>query len=234
MSSSSIVGLHYCPLRPRDRVSSGEAATTLIWLRPKKDTRKWYAPHHQFLSENDSLLDFATSSWTTIFSASDRTFPDFLDSATLCLELASRKTGGILASTNDAMSDTVLLGYRANLRVSGKSPGPSGIPNEIIKASVVRHQRTVLQVFNDCLSALTFPPQWKIARLVLIRKGPEKPADQPSSFRPICMLDNSGVTRSEARPRWQFCAPNIVSQVAPSSVYKKFVFRPVSFLSRPD
>lgn len=75
---------------------------------------------------------------------------------------------------------------------SGKSPGPSGIPNEIIKASVVRHQRSVLQVFNDCLSALTFPPQWKRARLVLIRKGPDKPADQPSSFRPICMLDNTG------------------------------------------
>ncbi|KAE9537402.1 hypothetical protein AGLY_006425 [Aphis glycines] len=82
---------------------------------------------------------------------------------------------------------------------SGKSPGPSGIPNEIIKASVVRHQRTVLQVFNDCLLALTFPPQWKRARLVLIRKGPEKPADQPSSFRPICMLDNSvGVAKTGA------------------------------------
>jgi len=75
---------------------------------------------------------------------------------------------------------------------SGRAPFPSGIPNEIIRATVARHQRSVLQVYNDCLSALTFPPQWKRARLVLIRKGPDKPTDQPSSFRPICMLDTPG------------------------------------------
>lgn len=74
----------------------------------------------------------------------------------------------------------------------GKAPGPSGIPNEVIKMVVARHHRKALQVFNNCLSALTFPPRWKRARLVLIRKGPDKPIDQPSSFRPICMLDHSG------------------------------------------
>lgn len=49
-----------------------------------------------------------------------------------------------------------------------------------------------LDIFNDCLTALTFPPRWKRARLVLIRKGPDKPPYQPSSYRPICMLDSSG------------------------------------------
>lgn len=45
---------------------------------------------------------------------------------------------------------------------------------------------------NDCLGALVFPPRWKKARLVLIRKGPDKPPDAPSSYRPICMLDTTG------------------------------------------
>jgi len=84
------------------------------------------------------------------------------------------------------------LDRAAKRLTSGKSSGPSGIPNGVIKASAVRHQRSVLQVFNDCLSALTFPPQWKRARLVLVRKGADKPPDVPSSYRPICMLDTTG------------------------------------------
>jgi len=75
---------------------------------------------------------------------------------------------------------------------SGKSPGPSGIPNEVLRRFVKADPRAVLGVFNECLQALTFPPRWKKARLVLIRKGADKPLDAPSSYRPICMLDTPG------------------------------------------
>jgi len=73
-----------------------------------------------------------------------------------------------------------------------KAPGPSGLPNEVLKMFAISRPRTALEIYNDCLSDLTFPPRWKRARLVLIRKGPDKPPDQPSSYRPICMLDSSG------------------------------------------
>jgi len=73
-----------------------------------------------------------------------------------------------------------------------KSPGPNGLPNEVLKMFAVSRPQTALKIYNDCLTALTFPPRWKRARLVLIRKGPDKPPDQPSSYRPICMLDSSG------------------------------------------
>jgi len=33
-----------------------------------------------------------------------------------------------------------------------------------------------------------YPETWKKARLVLIRKG-DKPLDDPSSYRPLCLLD---------------------------------------------
>lgn len=74
----------------------------------------------------------------------------------------------------------------------GKAPGPSGIPNEVLRDLALTQPRAVLRAFNDCLESLTFPPSWKRARLVLLKKGPNKPPDAPSSYRPICMLDSQG------------------------------------------
>jgi len=44
--------------------------------------------------------------------------------------------------------------------------------------------------FSLCLRESRFPSAWKIARLVLLKKR-DKPENQPSSFRPIC-LDEAG------------------------------------------
>lgn len=68
-----------------------------------------------------------------------------------------------------------------------KRPDPRG---SLTRSS--RLSRPPSTLFNDCLGALTFTNSWKRARLVLIRKGPEKPPDVPSSYRQICMLDTSG------------------------------------------
>lgn len=40
---------------------------------------------------------------------------------------------------------------------SGKSSGPSGIPNEVLRRYVTARPRAVLSVYNDCLDALIFP-----------------------------------------------------------------------------
>uniref|UniRef100_A0A2H8TW17 Retrovirus-related Pol polyprotein from type-1 retrotransposable element R1 n=1 Tax=Melanaphis sacchari TaxID=742174 RepID=A0A2H8TW17_9HEMI len=71
----------------------------------------------------------------------------------------------------------------------GKAAGPSEIPNEILRAVALAQTCAVLRIFNDCLEALMFLPRWKRARLVLLRKSPDKPSDAPSSYRPICMCD---------------------------------------------
>jgi len=75
---------------------------------------------------------------------------------------------------------------------AGKATGPSGIPNEVLRALLNSRPRSVLGLLNNCLRALTFPPRWKRARLVLLRKGPDKPPEAPSSYRLICMLDTPG------------------------------------------
>lgn len=45
--------------------------------------------------------------------------------------------------------------------------------------------------FNACLKEGRFPAEWKVARLVLLKKG-NKPEGLPSSYRPICLLDEAG------------------------------------------
>jgi len=71
------------------------------------------------------------------------------------------------------------------------SPGPDGITNEAVKL-IARIQPTMLTMaYNKCLSDGHFPSSWKKARLVLLRKG-EKPLHDPSSYRPLCLLDSMG------------------------------------------
>ncbi|CAB0034351.1 unnamed protein product [Trichogramma brassicae] len=48
-----------------------------------------------------------------------------------------------------------------------------------------------LRVYTTCLETGVFPSGWKRQRLVLILK-PGKPPDEPSSYRPLCMLDTMG------------------------------------------
>lgn len=75
---------------------------------------------------------------------------------------------------------------------SGKAPGPDQVPNEIIKMAAIRFPGLFLAVFNACIRSGCFPARWKRASLVLLHKGQSKPPDQPSSYRPISLLDGAG------------------------------------------
>ncbi|CAB0040241.1 unnamed protein product [Trichogramma brassicae] len=54
-----------------------------------------------------------------------------------------------------------------------------------------RASRHLLAVYTTCLETGVFPSSWKRHRLVLLPK-PGKPPDEPSSYRPLCMLDTAG------------------------------------------
>lgn len=71
---------------------------------------------------------------------------------------------------------------------TGKAPGPDGVPDTVVREVTLRRPEIIQELFNACLQEGEFPEQWKIAKLVLLRKG-EKPLDQPSSYRPICLLE---------------------------------------------
>ena len=72
-----------------------------------------------------------------------------------------------------------------------KTPGPDGVPNVALKAAIKCRPELFLQVYDSCLCEGVFPTPWKKQRLVLLPKG-DKPPNDPSSYRPICLLDTVG------------------------------------------
>ncbi|CAB0034340.1 unnamed protein product [Trichogramma brassicae] len=71
------------------------------------------------------------------------------------------------------------------------APGPDGVPNAAIKIAIATHPDIFLQVYTACLRTGVFLACWKRQRLVLLPK-PGKPPEEPSSYRPLCMLDTAG------------------------------------------
>ncbi|KMQ83866.1 reverse [Lasius niger] len=71
-----------------------------------------------------------------------------------------------------------------------KAPGLDGIPNVALKAAINAAPEIFLDMYNACLQRGVFPGRWKQQRLVL-PKG-RKPPDEPSSYRPLCMIDTAG------------------------------------------
>ncbi|KAI8118185.1 Retrovirus-related Pol polyprotein from type-1 retrotransposable element R1 [Lucilia cuprina] len=72
-----------------------------------------------------------------------------------------------------------------------KAPGPDNIPNSALKLAVMKSPSVFINTFDQCLQEGIFPDQWKKQTLVLIPK-PNKPAGEPASYRPICLLDTVG------------------------------------------
>lgn len=72
-----------------------------------------------------------------------------------------------------------------------KTPGPDGVPNKALKAAIHRRPDIFVRTMQKCLDEGVFPDQWKLQNLVLLPKG-NKPPEDPSSYRPICLLDTMG------------------------------------------
>lgn len=74
-----------------------------------------------------------------------------------------------------------------------KAPGPDGINTCILVAVYQCQPNWVLDLFNACVTNGIIPSDWKRARLVLLKKG-DKPCNVPSSYRPLCLLNDIGKT----------------------------------------
>ncbi|KAL4104596.1 hypothetical protein QTP88_019890 [Uroleucon formosanum] len=69
----------------------------------------------------------------------------------------------------------------------GKSPGHDLITAEIARKLPDKAIIHLTHIFNDILRISHFPIQWKLATIILFPK-PNKPIDNPSSYRPISLL----------------------------------------------
>jgi hypothetical protein len=77
------------------------------------------------------------------------------------------------------------------VRRSKKAPGPDCIPSSVWGMVFDVEPFLLPMCFSRCLEKGSFPKRWKKARLVLLKKG-QKPDGVPSSYRPLCLLDDVG------------------------------------------
>lgn len=71
---------------------------------------------------------------------------------------------------------------------SNTVPGPDGITNDVLKCYILCKPDLLSKIYKKCLSEGHFPMTWKSGRLILLKKG-DKLLDQPTSYRPLCILD---------------------------------------------
>jgi hypothetical protein len=73
----------------------------------------------------------------------------------------------------------------------GKATGSNGIPNRDLKRLKKREVNLLVLIFNALLYIHHFPPVWKHARVISILTPGKDPA-QPTSYRPISLIDTIG------------------------------------------
>jgi len=72
-----------------------------------------------------------------------------------------------------------------------RASGPDGIPSRVWSIVHAVNPERLTGVYNLCLREGVFPGRWKRAWLALLAK-PGKPEGMPSSYRPLCFLDDVG------------------------------------------
>lgn len=83
-----------------------------------------------------------------------------------------------------------VLAAAAKIRPN-KAPGLDRIPPEAVKLFAVTATNHVAKFLTQMLKSGIFPDQWKIGRLVLIKKPPKSP-EQSTAYRPLTMIDVMG------------------------------------------
>lgn len=78
-----------------------------------------------------------------------------------------------------------------SLNAKKTAPGPDGVPGRALALALSVLGDRLRQLFTNCLRLGKFPPQWKIAKMVLLKKEGRADSD-PSAYRPICLLDEAG------------------------------------------
>lgn len=73
---------------------------------------------------------------------------------------------------------------------ANKAPGPDGVHGRVWVHALKHLGDRFRRLLDACLEAGRFPTMWKTGRLVLLKKD-GRPADSPSAYRPLVMLDEA-------------------------------------------
>ena len=90
------------------------------------------------------------------------------------------------------ITDTEMASAINRMNKKLTAPRPDGVPGKALALALTEISPLVRDYLNRCLQAGYFPKIWKNAKLVLIQKPGRKDPFSPSSYRPICLLDEIG------------------------------------------
>lgn len=76
-------------------------------------------------------------------------------------------------------------------RKGNKAPGPDGIQARIMAEAHSCAEAMHRGLYDACLRTGKFPVKWKEAKIVLIKRD-GKPDGVPSSYRPLCLINEQG------------------------------------------
>jgi len=96
-----------------------------------------------------------------------------------------------------------------------KASVPDRIPKKVLKIAIKANTIEYVDMYNACLTEDVFPSRWKAQRLVLIPKE-DNPAEEPSSYTPLFMLDTVGKILegvSHSRPEGALVESNGLSEM---------------------
>lgn len=74
---------------------------------------------------------------------------------------------------------------------NNKAPGFDNIPNILLKHLPVKAVKILKVILNSCIRLNYFPSVFKKAKVIAVHK-PNKPKNNPNSYRPISLLSNIG------------------------------------------
>lgn len=148
------------------------------------DGDPWGRPYTTVMSRLKSSATAPPSCPALLERIVDTLFPDQLELVYSEDRPADRR------SDAPAITERELLNACSRIGDS-KAPGPDGVPNVALKAAIRSRPEVFIRTYDACLAEGVFPSRWKKQRLVLLPKG-NKPPDDPSSYRPICLLDTAG------------------------------------------
>lgn len=95
------------------------------------------------------------------------------------------------ASQSVSFTGDEFAGAYARMRAS-KAPGMDGYTNRMLRVVWQTIPEYMKAMYNACLNVAVFPESWKVARVVVIPKGPDKDMAALRSYRPICLLSGLG------------------------------------------
>ncbi|XP_041630601.2 uncharacterized protein [Drosophila kikkawai] len=101
------------------------------------------------------------------------------------LEIATHSLEGF-----EPVTDTEILAVAMRIR-EAKAPGPDLVPNRALRLALSLRPDLFAELYGRCLREGKFPGRWKVQRLVLLPK-PGKPPEDPSAYKPICLIDGAG------------------------------------------